>query len=302
LSSTRFPSRDFFVSAADGLRLYALDLGPLDSNAMPVVCLPGLARTSADFHSLAFALASDETRPRRVISADYRGRGRSEWDRDWRRYDVRVELDDVLQILTAAGIEEAIFVGTSRGGLIAMGVGAVRPALLRGVVLNDIGPVIDPGGLVRIRGYVGKLAPPRDFREAAENLRRMSEAQFPAWTDRDWETLARGTWKETDGGLMLAYDPNLMQTVAAMDLAAPLPSLWPLFEGLSHVPVLALRGEHSDILEAKTLERMGEVHPMLEAVTVPGQGHAPLIEGDLIKRIARFVAETESRDALRFAV
>jgi pimeloyl-ACP methyl ester carboxylesterase len=295
-------SRDLFVSAADGLRLYAHDQGPLDSRAIPVVCLPGLARTSADFHSLSAALAGDETRSRRVISVDYRGRGRSEWDRDWRRYDVRVELEDVLQVLTAAGIEEAIFVGTSRGGFIGMGLGAVRPALLRGVVLNDSGPVIEARGLVRIRGYVGKLPTPRDFREAAEILRRISEAQFPAWTGSEWETLARGTWNETESGLMLAYDPKLMETMAELDVEAPLPNLWPLFEGLKHVPVLALRGEHSDILAAETLNRMGEAHPMLEAVTVPGQGHAPLIEGDVIKRIARFVTEVEGRVAPRVAV
>jgi pimeloyl-ACP methyl ester carboxylesterase len=298
LTSTRPTSRDLFVSARDGLRLYARDLGPLDSRALPVVCLPGLARTSADFHSLAAVLASDETTARRVIAVDYRGRGRSEWDPDWRRYDVRVELEDVLQVLTAAGVEEAIFVGTSRGGLISMGLGAVRPTLLRGVVLNDIGPVVDPRGLVRIRSYIGKLPTPRDFREAAENLRRISEAQFPAWADTEWEILARGTWTETEGRLMLAYDPKLMETVAAMDMEASLPNLWPLFEGLNHVPVLVLRGEHSDILGAETLQRMSEVHPMLEAVTVPGQGHAPLLEGDLIKRIARFVTEIEERHAL----
>src|SRR3954469_1440083 len=142
--------RDLFVSAADGLRLYARDYGPDAGGALPVVCLSGLARSSEDFHDLARALSSDEARPRRVLSLDYRGRGRSEWDRDWRNYDVRVELDDTLQILTAAGVEEAVFVGTSRGGLIAMGLSAVRPALLRGVVLNDVGPVIESGGLVRI--------------------------------------------------------------------------------------------------------------------------------------------------------
>ena len=289
--------RDLFVSAADGLRLYARDLGPLDSKAIPVVCLPGLARTSADFHSLAAVLASDETRARRVIAVDYRGRGRSAWDPDWRRYDVRVELEDVLQVLTAAGVEEAILVGTSRGGLISMGLGAVRPTLLRGVVLNDIGPVIDPRGLVRIRSYIGKLPTPRDFREAADFLRRISQAQFPAWTDNEWDILARGTWTETEGRLMLAYDPSLMKSVAAMDIESPLPTLWPLYEGLNHVPVLVLRGEHSDILGAETLERMRKVHPMFEAVTVPGQGHAPLLEGDLITRIVRFVTEIDGRDA-----
>jgi pimeloyl-ACP methyl ester carboxylesterase len=285
--------RDLFVSSTDGLRIYARDEGPLASDALPVVCLPGLARTSADFHSLSAALAGDPVRPRRVVSIDYRGRGRSQWDPDWTRYDVKVELDDVLQVLTAAGIEEAVFVGTSRGGLITMGLGALRPAVLRGAVLNDIGPAIEAEGLARIGSYVGKLPSPRDFREGAEILRRISERQFPGWTEREWDLLARGTWVESETGLVLAYDPKLMNTLANLDPVTPMPDLWPLFEGLKRIPVLVLRGEHSDILSAETVERMRDAHPGLEVETVPGQGHAPLLEGDLVSRIARFVARAE---------
>ncbi len=146
---------DLFVSAFDGLKLYARDYGSRHAPALPVVCLPGLARNSADFHDLALALSRDERRPRRVLSLDYRGRGRSDYDRNWRNYDLKVELDDVLQVLTVAGIHEAAVIGASRGGLIAMALAAERPALLRGVVLNDIGPVIEGKGLARIRGYVG---------------------------------------------------------------------------------------------------------------------------------------------------
>lgn len=286
--------RDLFVSAADGLKIYARDEGPLTGDALPVVCLPGLARTTFDFRSLASALANDTARPRRVVSIDYRGRGRSAWDSDWRRYDLRVELDDVLQVLTAAGIEEAIFVGTSRGGLITMAIGAMRPALLRGAVLNDIGPVIEAQGLVRIRGYVGKLPSPRDYRQAAEILRHVSGTQFPLWTDHEWDLLARGTWTESANGLVLAYDPQLMRALESIDLEAPPPEMWPLFQALAHVPVLVFRGAHSDILSAGTLRAMQNAHPDLEAVTVPGQGHAPLLEGELVERIARFVATVET--------
>jgi pimeloyl-ACP methyl ester carboxylesterase len=286
--------RDLFVSAPDGLKLYARDEGPLASDALPVVCLPGLARTSADFRSLAEALANDGARPRRVLSLDYRGRGRSEWDTDWRRYDVRIELEDVLQVLTAAGIAEAVFVGTSRGGLIVMGLAAMRPALLRGAVLNDVGPVIEARGLERIRAYVGRLPTPRDLDQAVDILKGTLGTQFPALSDAGWRSLARGTWTEGRDGLVAAYDPALMNILSALDLEAPLPVLWPLFEGLKRIPVLALRGEHSELLSEETFGRMQEAHPRLEAVTVAGQGHAPLIEGDLIERIARFVAETEA--------
>jgi pimeloyl-ACP methyl ester carboxylesterase len=283
--------RDLFVSAADGLRLHARDYGPEFGDALPVICLPGLARTSEDFHELAVALAGDATRPRRVLALDYRGRGRSEWDEDWRNYDVRVELNDTLQVLIAAGIERAVFVGTSRGGLITMALAAVRPTLLRGAVLVDVGPVIEGKGLARIRGYVGKLPQPRTIPEAAQILRRISDGQFPRFTDEQWEKQARGTWREDSGRLVLRYDPRLMKTLEALDLETPLPALWPLFEGLSAVPVLAIRGGNSDLLAEATVRLMQEKHPRLKAVTVPDQGHAPVIEGELIEEIAGFVGQ-----------
>jgi pimeloyl-ACP methyl ester carboxylesterase len=280
---------DLFVSASDGLRLYARDYGSSSSREVPVVCLPGLARTSEDFHELALALSTGE-RARRVLALDYRGRGRSDWDKAWRNYDVRVELEDTLQVLTAAGIEEAVFIGTSRGGLITMGLSAVRPALLRGAVLNDIGPVIDGKGLVRIRGYVGKLPTPRTFEEAADVLRHVMGAQFPAFTRADWIRMARGTWRDSDNQLVPLYDRNLMKTLESIDIEAPLPVLWHLFEGLRSVPVLALRGAHSDLLSPETLDAMRQAHPDLQAIEVPGQGHAPMLEGSLLETIARFIA------------
>jgi pimeloyl-ACP methyl ester carboxylesterase len=286
--------RDLFVSAADGLRLYARDYGPDDSDALPVMCLPGLARTSADFHELAVALSEDESRPRRVLSLDYRGRGRSEWDKNWRNYDVRVEVNDTLQVLTATGIEKAVFVGTSRGGLIAMALGAIRPTVLAGAVLNDVGPVLEGKGLVRIRGYVGKLPKPTTMREAGQILKHMSDAQFPLWTDEQWDTLAQGTWREENGSIVLNYDPNLMKPLEALDLEMPLPDLWPLFGGLAPYPVLAIRGANSDLFAAATLAAMEKSHPRLKAVTVPDQGHAPAIEGELIGAIKDLIAMAEA--------
>jgi pimeloyl-ACP methyl ester carboxylesterase len=285
--------RDLFVTSSDGLKLYARDYGPELSDALPVVCLSGIARTSADFHELALALSTDK-RPRRVIAPDYRGRGRSDWDKDWRRYDVRVELDDLLQVLTVVGIEKAVFVGTSRGGLIIMALSAVRPTLLAGAVLNDIGPAIDAKGLVRIRGYVGKLPSPRTIEEGGEILKQIMDAQFPKLTKEQWQGMARGMWRESDGGLVLSYDARLMKALEAIDLETPLPEVWPLFEGLKPFPVLVFRGANSDLLSAETVKRMEATHPRLEAVTVADQGHAPLLDGDLIERVRRFVDEVDA--------
>ena len=283
--------RELFVSAFDGLRLYARDYGPVAGSELPVVCLPVLARTSADFHALGLAFSTDEARPRRVLALDYRGRGRSERDKDWRNYDVRVEFGDVLQVLTAAGIGEAVFVGTSRGGLITMALAAARPALIRAAVLNDIGPVIERSGLLRIRAYVGKLPQPSTFAEAAAILRKLSGGHFPGFSDEQWETLARGTWQEIEGRLVSSYDPNLLKTLEALDLDAPLPILWHLFEGLAHVPVMGIRGEHSDILSAATVEAMAGRHPSFTAAEAADQGHAPVLEGKMLEQVKSFVNE-----------
>lgn len=289
-----FTSR--FVSASDGLKLHFRDYGPLAATALPVICLPGLARTAADFHELALALAGDENKPRRVLALDYRGRGLSEYDKNWKNYDIRVELDDLVQVLVAGGIEQAVFVGTSRGGLLTMALAAARPAVIRGVVLNDVGPVIDARGLLRIRGYVGKLPTPRSFQEGAEILKRLSDQQFPIFGEAEWETMARRTWTDRDGPLKPDYDVRLMKVLEELDLEAPLPVLWTYFDALKTVPMLAIRGANSDLLAEKTLEEMAERHPDCEICTAPGQGHAPLLGSkDMIRRIARLVARAERR-------
>ncbi|MEE1611030.1 alpha/beta fold hydrolase [Microvirga sp. CF3016] len=288
---------DLFVTADDGIRLYARDYGPLTGHAsLPVVGLPGLARTSEDFHDIAEALSRDPSRPRRVLCLDYRGRGRSEWDRDWRNYDVKVELNDTLQVLAAARIQKAIFIGTSRGGLITMALSAVRPELIAGAVLNDVGPVLEARGLKRIRSYVGKLPTPGTVSEAVDLLRQRSQSQFPHYSDEQWAKMARGTWRETEGGFVLDYDPNLTKTLDNLDLDAPLPDLWPLFEALKPFPVLAIRGDHSDLLTADTLQMMQDRHSRLTAVTVPDQGHAPSLDGDLLPVIRDFVSAVDGRD------
>jgi len=287
-----------FISARDGLKLHVRDYGPLASQALPIVCLPGFARTAADFHELALALSRDETRPRRVLALDYRGRGLSGYDKDWKNYDIRVELDDVMQVLVATGIAEAVFVGTSRGGLLTMALAAAQPATIKGVVMNDVGPVIDARGLLRIRGYVGKLPLPRSYSEGAEILKRLSDQQFPVLGDAEWEMMARRTWTDRDGQFRTDYDPNLMKVLEELDLEAPLPVLWPYFEALNGVPILAIRGENSDLLAEKTLQDMGERHPDCETFVAPGQGHAPLLGSkEMIRRIGKLIGRAERRAA-----
>ena len=284
------------VSAPDGLRLYGRDYGSRLWDRLPVVCLPGLTRTSADFHDIALALSQHEDRPRRVLSLDYRGRGQSDFDPDWRNYDPRTEAADTMAFLTAAGVHEAVFIGTSRGALIVMALGALRPALVKAAVLNDFGPEIDARGLIRIRSYVGKMPAPRNIEEAADILKRFSDAQFPIFSEKDWLRMARKTWREADGKLIPRYDPALMKTLEILDLEKPLPTLWPLFESLRDVPVLAIRGANSDLMSPATLDAMVQRHPKCEKFIVPGQGHAPALDDvPTMLKITDFVARVEDR-------
>src|ERR1035437_4570281 len=221
-----------FVSAPDGLKLHARCYGRRSAPALPVVCLPGLARTAADFDALASARAGDARHPRRVIALDYRGRGQSEYDRDPAHYNFQVELADLLAVMAALDPARAILIGPSRGGILVMLLAAVRPTAIAGVVLNDIGPVIEPKGLIRIKGYVGKLPQPRSFEEGAEILRRLFDAQFPKLGPDDWPARARRPFRQETGALLPTYDVKLAQTLEGVDFEKPFPPLWQQFDAL----------------------------------------------------------------------
>ncbi len=287
---------DVFVTAQDGLRLHVREHGERTAPGLPVVCLPGLARTTADFEPIATALAGDPDRPRRVLALDYRGRGLSDYDPDPANYAIPVELSDLLAVLTARAVGSAVFIGTSRGGLLTMTLAALRPAAIAGAVLNDIGPVIEPQGLMRIKSYVGKLPQPRSFEEGADILRRVFSAQFPKLTDENWLAFARRTWRDQGGRLAPSYDPRLARALADFDPAHPLPALWPQFDALGRVPVMVIRGANSDILSAATVAAMQARHRDITAIEIADQGHAPLLS-DLatIARIAAFVATCDDR-------
>jgi pimeloyl-ACP methyl ester carboxylesterase len=284
-----------FVSAPDGLRLHTRCFGRRSLERLPVVCLPGLARTAADFDALAVALATDVEHPRRVIALDYRGRGESEYDRDPGNYSIQIELADVLAVVAALDATPAIFVGTSRGGILTMFLAAVRPTAIAGVVFNDIGPLIEPQGLMRIKGYVGKLPQPRSFEEGADILRRLFDAQFTKLGAAEWLAAAHRTFKQQNGTLVPTYDVKLAKTLEGVNFDRPLPPLWKQFDALPAVPVMLIRGTNSDLLAPATVEAMRARRPKLETFEVPDQGHAPLLaEADVIARIVDFAARCDA--------
>jgi pimeloyl-ACP methyl ester carboxylesterase len=287
--------KSHFITVADGLKIHAREYAGTASHGHPIVCMPGLARTAMDFDKLATALAEGSAgKNRRVIAIDYRGRGLSDRDSDWQHYDMRTENSDILQVLAALEASEAIFIGTSRGGLHILMMGATRPAAIRAAVMNDIGPIIEAKGLARIKGYVGKLPQPRSWDDAVELAKRIMGVQFVGLSEDEWLTYAQLTFEETDKGFVPRYDTALMKSLDSFNLEQPLPVLWPQFAGLAHAPLLAIRGENSDLLAQETLEEMTKRHPDCEAHVVPGQGHAPLLMDETsIQRVSRFIARVD---------
>jgi pimeloyl-ACP methyl ester carboxylesterase len=287
------PSQAFanaFVTAQDGAVLHVRCYGPRDASAHSVVCLPGLARTAADFHPLAMALAADPASPRLVLALDYRGHGQSQYDRNHNHYTIRVALADLSAVLAALEITSATVVGTSFGGILAMMLAALPPVAVSGVILNDIGPVLEPAGLMRIKNYVGKLPTARNSKEGAEILRWLFEAQFTKLSPDDWMAFAQRTWREDHGTLVPTHDPKLARVLRGMSLEH-IPTLWDQFDALARIPLMVIRGANSDMLASTTLNAMLARRDQLEVVIVPDQGHAPLLaEAKVISRIAAFVA------------
>jgi len=280
--------REVRYDSQDGLALHARDYaGRAPAGAPAVLCLHGLTRNGADFEALAHHLAGRY----RVIVPDQRGRGLSAYDPDPSHYQPLVYVRDTWRLLGHLGIEQVAIVGTSMGGLMAMMMVAAWPERIRGVVLNDIGPEVDPRGLARITSYVGRSRPVTDWTEAARAVAELNRDVFPDYDDADWREMARRTYREDERGApVLAYDPAIAQPIETSEDAAVPPSLWPLFDLMRATPALVIRGETSDILAPGCVERMRQRKPDLQLCVVPRRGHAPdLSEPAAVEAIDAFL-------------
>jgi pimeloyl-ACP methyl ester carboxylesterase len=264
-----------YFEAPDGRRLAYQDTG---GDGPAVLCLAGLTRSARDFAGLAAHLAARH----RVLRIDSRGRGLSEWaDDPVAEYTVPVEASDALALLDDLEIARAAIIGTSRGGVLGMIIGATAPARISCLVLNDVGPVIEPQGLLGIMGFLGIEPRAESFEAAAAGLERVMGAAFPDLSARQWLGFARTIYRDEDGRPRLSYDARLRQAVeAAMQAAkqAEQSDLWGFFEALAGLPILAIRGENSDILSAETLAEMARRRPDMARVTVANRGHAPFLD------------------------
>jgi pimeloyl-ACP methyl ester carboxylesterase len=204
------------------------------------------------------------------------------------------ELGDIVSVLFELGVGPAGFVGSSRGGILTMLLGAAHPVSIAAVVLHDVGPVHEHLGMARIKSYLGKLPHPRTFEEGAEMLRKLMGAQFPKLTYEQWLGAAQRTWHLKHGGLKPAYDLGIARALAGVDIDRPMPPLWHEFDALAGVPLLVIRGANSDLLSAETVAAMRARRADMDIIEVADQGHAPLLEGQLVRQIVRFVEGCES--------
>jgi pimeloyl-ACP methyl ester carboxylesterase len=277
--------RERFVSAEDGLKLYFRDYGDAMSHATPVLCLPGVTRNSKDFAPLAARLS----RNRRVICPDYRGRGRSAYDRDWRNYQPTTYVNDIRHLLIACGVHRAHVIGTSLGGILAMIMAVAMPTTVASAVLNDIGPVVGTGGLGGIVAYMREDRVFPDLQSAADHIRAVFP-DLPARSPEDWLTIAGNTYREETGrGFVRDWDNAIVNRFGEA-LEKPT-TFWPLFGALRRVPVLAVRGALSTILSEETFRKMAEYMPTMTRVVVEDCGHpSALNESNVLEAIDAHLA------------
>ncbi|MFO0995211.1 MAG: alpha/beta hydrolase [Alphaproteobacteria bacterium] len=266
---TNFRERRY--RSQDDLALYVREYGDALSPGIPVVCLGGLTRNSKDFHLLATHLSTK----RRVVCPDYRGRGQSAYDPDWRHYAPATYLSDIRDLLALAQIHRAVFIGTSMGGLLAAAMAIAAPAAVAGVVLNDTGPELDREGIGRIMRYIAVDRPQPGWEEAKSHLRTLLP-NLSLSSDADWQRMAENTYRMgSDGMLHFDWDVRIAKPLVE---GPALPDLWPVFRALKRTPTVAIRGGASDVLSAAAFDRMAQEKPDLVRLTLPGIGHAPSLD------------------------
>ena len=275
---------DIYYNSSDGLRLYARDYAHPTPRAT-VLCMHGLSRNSADFAKLCTTLHDGY----RLISVDQRGRGLSAYDPDPSNYNPLVYVRDMLTLLDHLGIGRVAAIGTSMGGVIGMLMAASAPDRFLGVVLNDIGPVIDPTGIERIRSYFGQLPAVSTWQEAAAQVRSTNAIAFADYREDDWLTFARNTYRENAVGVpVLAHDPAIAQSLRPT--SAPV-DLWSAFDAMTGIPMLVVRGATSDILAPECVVEMRRRRPDLTVVEVRNRGHAPMLDETVATAAIRLFLE-----------
>jgi pimeloyl-ACP methyl ester carboxylesterase len=263
---------DGYWQSADGLRLHYRDYAGGGDGRPAILCIPGLTRNARDFEGVAARLAGAW----RVLCVDLRGRGGSAKAADPASYNPLVYLDDVQRLLAGLGLARIVLFGTSLGGLVAIFFANAARARTAGLLLNDVGPVIEEEGIATIRTYVGRYESWPTWSHAARAMREAQGGRYPDWTMEQWIAHAKRACRlNASGNVVFDYD---MAIAEPLKTPAPPVDLWPAFDALAGVPALLVRGALSDILSEATAREMAAREPALELVTVPRVGHAPTLE------------------------
>lgn len=304
--------RHIWYESSDGLRLYARDYSyeysykyshdyspgharkdveeqPGDNTKPTIVCLHGLTRNSADFEFLCEHL-SDKYR---VIAADQRGRGLSAYDSNPENYHPGVYVRDMLRLFDVLDLNKIVLIGTSLGGLMSLLIAALQPERIQALILNDVGPEVNPAGLARIQAYVGKQRTVESWCDAVAQAREINATEFPDLDDKGWRTFTRAIYREnSEGKPELAYDPSIAIPMDKNSTVAVPENLWPQFELVVKKSLLVLRGQTSDILTPGCVRKMQSKKLDMSYCEIPNRGHAPLLsEPSALQAIDRFLAE-----------
>ena len=261
---------DRYWNSVDGVKLHYRDYDG-NRDRPPILCIPGLTRNARDFEPVADRFAGDW----RIIAIDLRGRGGSAFDPDPSNYKPMVYVADILKMLDQLGIADAVFVGTSLGGICTMALALGDRERIAGALLNDIGPEIDRAGVERIAGYVGTAARFASWDEAIDQVSSRNLDIYPDYSRADWDRFVRRMAREDGSAVVFDYD---MAIAGNFESAASAPEIWPLYQALDGRPVTILRGELSDLLSAQVAARMASDLPDVELVTIPRVGHAPSLD------------------------
>jgi pimeloyl-ACP methyl ester carboxylesterase len=255
-----------FFHAGDGARLAYKDEG----TGLPVIALAGLTRAHTDFDFVAPHLGGV-----RLIRPDYRGRGASDWTGP-ATYSVPQEAADVLALMDHLRLEKAAILGTSRGGLIGMGLAAMAKDRLLGLCLNDVGPEIEPAGLEKISDYVGRNPAAKTITALVSRFPGTMRG-FADVPEARWRAFAERLYEEGPHGLSIRYDPALRTSFLAAMSAPPI-DLWPLFDACAGLPLALIRGANSDLLSPQVAAEMRGRRPDMIFAHVPDRAHVPFLD------------------------
>ena len=283
--------QDIRFSARDGARLYARRYASQVPSRRALLCLPGLVGNSAQFDRLARTIAQSPADARDVYTLDLRGRGQSELGPSGNAPSLLTESEDVLDFMTMAGLRQAAVLGTGHGGQLGIVMAVLRPSAVGAIIFNDSGPEFEMEGLVRLMGQIANVPVPASWADAQLMLKHLQGRQYPRLTGDEWLELAKSNYLEHDGKPARSYDRAIAMSYSLTRGTAFRQAMWPQFEAMAHVPALVLRGELSDVISLATVDRMREIHPQLEALKIPGQGHPPLLrDGQSIGAVEGFLA------------